>query len=230
LFCLHYGHSFDARQFTNIPGGGTKTVAETRAAIQMRTMPEIHAVAVFCGSRAGNDPAYRSAAQMLGHGLAEAGIRLVYGGGRIGLMGVMADAALAAGGTVIGVIPEFLTRREVAHPAVTEMIVTHSMHSRKQHMFEAADAFISLPGGLGTLDETIEIITWRQLGLHAKPILICDVAGSAAAFLATIEAAIAADFAHSGARELYEVVAGVPAALERLAHLHRAGRGAAARL
>ena len=130
-----------------------------------------------------------------GTGWREAGIRLVYGGGRIGLMGVMADAALAAGGTVLGVIPEFLTRREVAHEGITELVVTASMHSRKQRMFEAADAFVSLPGGLGTLDETIEIITWRQLGLHAKPILICDVAGSAAPFLATIEAAIAADFA-----------------------------------
>ncbi len=193
-------------------------------------MSQIHAVAVFCGSRTGNDPAYRAAAQALGHGLAKAGIRLVYGGGRIGLMGVMADAALAAGGQVIGVIPEFLTRREVAHAAITELIVTDSMHSRKQRMFEASDAFVSLPGGLGTLDETIEIITWRQLRLHDKPMLICDVTGSAAPFLATIEAAIAADFAYPGTRELYEVVDGVPAALRRLAHLHRAARGEAARL
>jgi uncharacterized protein (TIGR00730 family) len=139
----------------------------------------------------------------------------------------MADAVLAAGGTVTGVIPEFLTRREVAHATITELIITDSMHSRKQRMFEASDAFISLPGGLGTLDETIEIITWRQLGLHAKPILICDVAGSAAPFRATIEAAIAADFADPAARELYEVVDGVPAALHRLAHLHRGMPGEA---
>jgi uncharacterized protein (TIGR00730 family) len=193
-------------------------------------MSQIHAVAVFCGSRTGKDPAYRAAAQALGHGLAQAGIRLVYGGGRIGLMGVMADAALQAGGKVTGVIPEFLSRREVAHAAVSELIVTDSMHSRKQRMFEASDAFISLPGGLGTLDETIEIITWRQLRLHDKPILICDVTGSAAPFLATIEAAIAADFATSATRALYEVVAGVPAALQRLAHLHRAAQSEAARL
>ncbi|HME22445.1 MAG TPA: TIGR00730 family Rossman fold protein [Acetobacteraceae bacterium] len=196
----------------------------------MDSMPEIHAVAVFCGSRTGNDPAYRAAAQTLGHGLAEAGIRLVYGGGRIGLMGVMADAALAAGGTVLGVIPEFLTRREVMHEGISELVITASMHARKQKMFEAADAFISLPGGLGTLDETIEIITWRQLGLHTKPVLICDVAGSAAPFLATIEAAIAAEFAYPGTRELYEVVDGVPALLRQLAHLHRGVRGEAARL
>ena len=157
----------------------------------------------------------------IGHGLAKAGIGLVYGGGRIGLMGVMADAALAAGGTVLGVIPEFLTLREVAHEGITELVVTDSMHSRKQRMFEAADAFISLPGGLGTLDETIEIITWRQLRLHAKPILICDVAGSAAPFLATIEAAIDADFALPETRHLYEVLDSVHDVLQRLSHLHR---------
>jgi uncharacterized protein (TIGR00730 family) len=196
----------------------------------MGSMSHIHAVAVFCGSRTGNVPAYRAAAQVLGHGLATAGIRLVYGGGRVGLMGVLAEAALAAGGTVTGVIPEFLTQREIAHPMVTELIVTDSMHSRKQSMFAAADAFISLPGGLGTLDETIEIITWRQLGLHAKPVLICDVAGSAAPFLAAIEAAIAAGFAPPQTRQLYEVLNSVPAVLQRLAHLHRAARGEAARL
>ena len=106
--------------------------------------------------------------------------------------------------------------------SITELVVTDSMHSRKQRMFEAADAFVSLPGRAGTLDETIEIITWRQLGLHAKPILICDVAGSAAPFLATIEAAIAADFALPEARQLFEVLDGVPAVLQRLSRLHRA--------
>jgi hypothetical protein len=196
----------------------------------MDAMPDIQSVAVFCGSRTGSDPAYRAAAQALGRGLAEAGIRLVYGGGRIGLMGIMADAALAAGGAVLGVIPEFLTRREVAHQTITELVVTDSMHSRKQHMFEAAGAFVSLPGGLGTLDETIEIITWRQLHLHAKPILICDVAGSAAAFLATIDAAIDADFALPEARQLYEVLDGVPAVLRRLSRLHPVPSGEAARL
>jgi uncharacterized protein (TIGR00730 family) len=193
-------------------------------------MPDIRAVAVFCGSRAGNSPAYHAAAQALGHGLANAGIRLVYGGGRVGLMGVLADAVLAADGAVTGVIPEFLIRREVAHAAVTEMIVADSMHSRKQRMFEAADAFISLPGGLGTLDETIEIITWRQLGLHEKPVLICDVAGSATGFLAVIEAAITADFASPDARRFYRVLDGVPAVLQCLARLPRGAPGEAARL
>ena len=205
-------------------------MAESPAVVHMHAMSPIPAVAVFCGSRSGNDPAYRDAAQALGQGLARAGLRLVYGGGRIGLMGVLADAALAEGGTVTGVIPEFLTRREVAHAGITELVVTDSMHSRKQRMFQAADAFISLPGGLGTLDETIEIITWRQLRLHAKPILICDVAGSAAPFVAVIDAAVEADFAAPEARQLFEVLDGVPAVLRRLAVLHGRPGGASARL
>jgi uncharacterized protein (TIGR00730 family) len=196
----------------------------------MVDMNRIAAVAVYCGSRTGNDPAYRAAAQALGEGLARAGIRLVYGGGGIGLMGVLADAVLAAGGEVVGVIPEFLTRREVAHGGNTELIVTGSMHSRKQRMFELVDAFVSLPGGLGTLDETIEIITWRQLGLHDKPILICNVADSAAPFLAAIEAAIAAGFAGPEVRRLYQVIEGSAAVLRRLRQLRPGVHTAAQRL
>ncbi len=180
-------------------------------------MPEIRSVAVFCGAHAGDDPAYRLAAIELGRGLACAGIGLVFGGGRIGLMGAIADAALAAGGRAIGVIPEFLTRLEVAHGGLSQLIVTDSMHSRKRRMFELADAFVTLPGGLGTLDETIEIITWRQLRLHDKPILLCDIAGSAAPLVVAIEAAVAHCFAPSSARNLFEVAQGVPATLARLA-------------
>jgi uncharacterized protein (TIGR00730 family) len=205
-------------------------VAESVHASHMNAMPHIHSAAVFCGSRTGNDPAYRAAAQALGHGLAEAEIRLVYGGGRIGLMGVVADAVLEAGGEVLGVIPEFLMRREVAHQGVSDMEITSSMHSRKQRMFEAADAFVTLPGGLGTLDETIEIITWRQLRLHDKPILLCDVAGSAAPLAAVLEAAIANGFAASDSRDLYEVLDGVPAVLRRLRSLQPAIQGEPARL
>ena len=182
-------------------------------------MPHIHSVAVFCGSSLGTSPAFRTAAEALGQGIARAGWRLVYGGGQLGLMGVVANAALAAGGTVIGVIPEFLQRQEVAHDGISELIVTDSMHSRKTAMFERADAFVTLPGGLGTLDETIEIITWRQLRLHAKPILLCDILGSAAPLLAAIDAAIAHGFARPEARLLFEVHAGVPATLARLATL-----------
>jgi uncharacterized protein (TIGR00730 family) len=181
----------------------------------------LRSVAVFCGSHSGHDPAFAAAARALGQGLARAAIRLVYGGGRIGLMGELADATLAAGGEVLGVIPDFLMRREVAHQGVSDLVVTDSMHTRKQRMFMESDAFVSLPGGLGTLDETIEIITWHQLGLHDKPILLCDVAGSAQPLLAAIAAAVASGFAGADARQFYEVVNGVPALLARLTQLHR---------
>ena len=182
-------------------------------------MPAIRSVAVFCGSRTGHLPAFREAAAELGEGLARAGMQLVFGGGRIGLMGALADATLAAGGRVVGVIPDFLQQYEVAHQGVQELVVTDSMHTRKRRMFELADAFVSFPGGLGTFDETFEILTWRQLRLHDKPVLICDVEGSAAALLALIEGAIADGFAPAEARDFYEVADGVPALLARLAVL-----------
>jgi len=178
-------------------------------------MSAIHSVAVFCGSASGSNSVFATAARDLGRGLANAGMRLVYGGGRVGLMGAVADAALEAGGEVLGVIPEFLARREVAHTGV-KLSVTDSMHSRKQLMFAEADAFVSLPGGLGTLDETIEIITWRQLGLHEKPIVLCDIAGSTVPLRAAIAAAVANGFATSGVHNLIRVVEGVPALLECL--------------
>jgi len=193
-------------------------------------MPDIQSVAVFCGSRPGDDPVYRRAAEALGDGLARAGKTLIFGGGRIGLMGAMADAALKAGGRVIGVIPEFLTRIEVAHPGVSELIVTDTMHIRKTRMFELADAFVTMPGGLGTFDETFEIITWRQLRLHDKPVLICDVAGSAAPLLALIEDAIARGFAEPEVRRLYQKIDGVAALLAKLGKMSAGAGGAAALL
>jgi uncharacterized protein (TIGR00730 family) len=185
-------------------------------------MPDIKSVAVFCGSSAGADPAFAAGARALGRGLAAAGIRLVYGGGRVGLMGAVADAVLQAGGAVLGVIPAFLARQEVRHSGITDLRITDSMHSRKQLMFAEADAFVSMPGGLGTLDETIEIITWRQLGLHDKPILLCDIAGSTTPLLAAIEAAISLGFAPARARDLYEVIDGVEPLLQRLKSMPRA--------
>jgi hypothetical protein len=164
---------------------------------------------------------------MLGHGLGRAGMRLVFGGGRVGIMGVVADAVLAAGGTVLGVIPEFLTKWEVAHTKVSEMIVTDSMHSRKRRLYEEADAFVVMPGGLGTYDEAIEVITWRQLRLHDKPILLCNVAGSVGPLVAAIDYAIEQGFADAASRRLFEVVEGVPAVMERLTALP-AGTGAPA--
>lgn len=192
-------------------------------------MTAINSLAVFCGSRVGINPAYAEAGRVLGIGLARAGIRLVFGGGRIGIMGVVADAVLAAGGEVLGVIPEFLTQWEVAHDRVTELVVTDSMHTRKQRMYEEADAFLIMPGGLGTFDETLEIITWRQLRLHDKPIFLCDVAGSVAPLVAAIDHAIAQGFATPASRDLFEVIEGVPAVLELLRRVP-AGVGGSAEL
>ncbi len=189
---------------------------------------DYRAVAVFCGSRLGRDPRHAEAADTLGRLLAEAGVRLVYGGGRIGLMGRIADACLAAGGQVTGVIPTFLARWEMAHGSVQEMLEVESMHVRKARMAEIADAFVMLPGGLGTLDETIEIITWRQLKLHDKPIVVCDVAGSARPLLDAIEASIAMGFAEPSARDLYAVANGPEAVLPLLATLRPGTRAAAA--
>lgn len=182
-------------------------------------MSHINSVAVFCGSSLGVSPAFRAAAELLGQGIARAGWRLVYGGGQMGLMGVVANAALAEGGAVVGVIPDFLQRQEVVHEGVSDLIITDSMHTRKTAMFERADAFVMLPGGLGTLDETVEVITWRQLRLHTKPILLCDVMGSAAPLVAAIEASIALGFARPEVRQLFEVHQGVPSVLARLATL-----------
>jgi uncharacterized protein (TIGR00730 family) len=134
-------------------------------------------VCVFSGSSPGADPAYRAAATDLGHHLAERGIELVYGGAHVGLMGVLADAALADGGRVIGVIPRSLVEREIAHPGLSDLRVVDSMHERKAQMAELADAFVALPGGVGTLEELFEVYTWNQLGLHAKPLGLFNVRG-----------------------------------------------------
>lgn len=169
-------------------------------------MSDISAICVFCGSRTGSDPAYENAARTLGRLMAEKDIRLVYGGGHVGLMGVIADAVLDAGGQVTGVIPDFLRRREVGRDDLTELVVTDSMHSRKQRMFELADAFVALPGGLGTLDETIEVATWKQLGLHAKPIVILDAAGYWGALSALLTSVVKGGFAYGDIQTLWSVV------------------------
>lgn len=131
-------------------------------------------ICVFCGSSIGGDDAYREAAAALGRLLAERGIRLVYGGGKVGLMGVVADAALQAGGDVLGIIPESLMLKEVGHGSLTELVVTRTMHERKAAMADAAEGFIALPGGFGTFDELCEILTWAQLGIHQKPVGLLD--------------------------------------------------------
>jgi uncharacterized protein (TIGR00730 family) len=134
-------------------------------------------VAVFCSAADGRDPAYRAVAEELGRALAERGLGLVYGGGKAGLMGAVADAALAGGGHVVGVIPHVLVDLEVAHHGVTELHVTETMHIRKAMMAERADAFLVLPGGFGTLEEMFEVLAWQTLKLHAKPVVLLNVAG-----------------------------------------------------
>jgi uncharacterized protein (TIGR00730 family) len=137
----------------------------------------VKAVCVFCGSNMGLLPEYRTAAEMLAREIVEQGLTLVYGGGRIGLMGAIADAAMAAGGKVIGVTPRRLVEKEVAHTGLTELHVVESMHERKAMMAELSDAFIALPGGVGTFEEFFEVLTWSQLGFHAKPCGLLNVAG-----------------------------------------------------
>jgi hypothetical protein len=134
-------------------------------------------ICVFCGSQPGHDPDYAAAAGDLGRLLAGRGITVVYGGGHVGMMGLLAEAALKAGGQVIGVIPEGLKRRELAYGNLTQLIVTRTMHERKQHMTDLADAFIALPGGFGTFEEFCEIVTWAQLGMHQKPCGLLNVKG-----------------------------------------------------
>lgn len=139
--------------------------------------PPRASICVFCGSRSGADPAFAAAARTLGATLAAAGLRLVYGAGDVGLMGETARAAMAAGGATFGVIPKHLADREVGRRDLTTFVVTETMHERKKVMFMNADAVVALPGGPGTLDELFEVLTWRQLGLHAKPVYLLDIAG-----------------------------------------------------
>ena len=138
---------------------------------------KIRTVCVYCGSGPGTDPRFVEAAKAFGKSLAENGIRLVYGGGSIGLMGAVAASALDHGGSVTGIIPDFLTARENALTRVQEMVVTPDMHERKRLMFERSDAFVALPGGIGTLEELVEQLTWKQLGRHTKPVLLANIDG-----------------------------------------------------
>ncbi|MDK2125998.1 LOG family protein [Parachitinimonas caeni] len=151
-------------------------------------------VCVFCGSRDGAKPEYVAAARALGAELARRDLALVYGGGKVGLMGVIADAVLEAGGKVYGVMTEFLVAREVAHYGLTELQVVKTMHERKALMAEMADGFIAMPGGFGTFDELFEIITWAQLGVHSKPIALLNTSGYFNPLLQMVDHAIAEDF------------------------------------
>ncbi|HET8817960.1 MAG TPA: TIGR00730 family Rossman fold protein [Xanthomonadaceae bacterium] len=157
-------------------------------------------VCVYCGSNAGSRPVYAARAAELGARLARDGLAVVYGGGNVGLMGVVADAALAAGGEVIGVIPEQLVGWEVAHRGVSRLDVVANMHERKARMFDLSDAFVALPGGFGTLDEMFEMLTWRQLGLGDKPCAFLDVDGFYAPLVSMMDRMVAEGFLHADQR------------------------------
>jgi len=151
-------------------------------------------ICVFCGSAPGVRPSYSAAARELGAAMAKSGITLVYGGGRLGLMGIVADAVLQAGGRVIGVIPRMLIEREAAHTNLTRQHVVTTMHERKTLMSELSDAFVGLPGGMGTFDELVEIVTWAQLGLHAKPVVLANIDNYFAPLYAMLDYAVAEGF------------------------------------
>lgn len=165
-------------------------------------MRAMRRICVFCGSRSGGRPEYAAAARDLGVLLAGHNLCLVYGGGKVGLMGVLADAVMAAGGEVIGVIPASLADREVAHGGITELRVVSTMHERKALMAELSDAFIALPGGFGTLDETFEILTWAQLGLHTKPCGILNAGGYFDSLLVFLDSAVQEGFLQPAHRKL----------------------------
>ena len=183
-------------------------------------------VCVYCGSRHGARPAYAAAARALGATIGARGWQLVYGGGRVGLMGELADAALAAGARVVGVIPESLKRREVGHPGLSELHVVPTMHLRKQMMAERADVFVALPGGIGTLEELYEVWTWRQLGYHDQPIGLLNVDGYYDALLRFMAQTVAEGFLSPAHHAVLQVGSEPEALLRALAEAAR-GSGAA---
>ena len=180
-------------------------------------MVAIRALCVFCGSSTPPDPVYRQAARSLGELVASSGIDLVYGGGQVGLMGDLADAALAARGRVIGVVPTGLFSLEVAHSGLTELHEVASMHARKQLMYDLSDAFVALPGGLGTLEELAEVATWSQLGLHAKPVVLLDVDGFWEPLVAQLDRMVSAGLLKPVNRELVGLTRSAEEALSVLA-------------
>jgi uncharacterized protein (TIGR00730 family) len=176
--------------------------------------PAPRRVAVYCGSADGNIPAFRTEAVALGQAIAAAGLGLVYGGAKVGLMGAVADSALAAGASVIGVLPGILSDSEIAHSGLTRLELVETMHQRKARMAELADAFLILPGGYGTLEELLEIVTWAQLRLHAKPVILINTANYWDGLLAFLDSTVAAGFLKPKNRELLRVAASAEAAVK----------------
>jgi uncharacterized protein (TIGR00730 family) len=180
-------------------------------------MSRIRSLCVYCGSSNSVDGIHLETAADLGRLAARRGIGVVFGGGHVGLMGALADGALAEGGRVVGVIPEHLETREAGHRGVTDLIVVDSMHTRKRRMFELSDAFCVLPGGLGTLDETFEIVTWKQLGLHDKPVVLVNLAGYWDPLLKLLDHQIAAGYLRPRHARLFSVVDTIEEVFDTLA-------------
>jgi uncharacterized protein (TIGR00730 family) len=207
----------DGGWFEGPRGRGARSTAWDGGGEVTGDIRRMRRVCVFCGSSAGARPEYLAAARTLGRGLAERGVGVVYGGARVGLMGAVADAALAAGGDVTGVIPRALQEREIAHPGLTTLHVVASMHERKALMSEASDAFVTLPGGLGTLEELFEVWTWAQLGIHAKPCGVLNVAGYYTPLLDFLDRGVAEQFVRARYRSMLLVDDDVERLVDRLA-------------
>ncbi len=189
-------------------------------------MTNLRAVAVFCGSSIGSRPAFAAAARAVGTLLARERITLVYGGGSVGLMGACADSALAAGGEVVGVIPQAMVQAERGHKGLTRLHVVQTMHERKAMMADMSDGFLTLPGGFGTFDELFEIVTWAQLGFHAKPICVLNVEGFYSPLTAFLDSVVAGGFVLPRFRALVELATTPESALERMrAHVPAGGAG-----
>jgi uncharacterized protein (TIGR00730 family) len=187
--------------------GMTKsTINPPRTSKMIRPPSRVRSVCVYCGSGTGVNPAYAEAARKLGEALGEHDIRLIYGGGSLGLMGEVARAALGAGGKVTGIIPEFLGAREMMLKDVDDLVVVDNMHARKQLMFDRSDAFVALPGGVGTLEELVEQLTWSQLGRHAKPIVIANIEGFWDPFLKLLQHMKGETFIRAGLDVRFAVV------------------------
>lgn len=195
----------------------------------MTYMANIRSLCVYCGSSDRGPQAHHDAALRLGRIMAKARIRLVYGGGRIGMMGRVADAVMESGGEAIGIIPQFLEQVEIGHSGVSQLIVTDNMHDRKQKMAELSDAFLIMPGGLGTLEEAFEILTWKQLGLHEKPIIIADIGGYWRHLTELIDHMIAESYARPEHRALFQVIDGIDELLPTLEAMPAYDRGVEAK-
>jgi uncharacterized protein (TIGR00730 family) len=184
----------------------------------------VKSVCVFCGASSGRSPAYADAARAFGEAVARRGLVLVFGGGRVGLMGAVADGALAAGGEVVGIIPQGLVDRELAHAGVTRLEIVESLHERKARMAELADAFVALPGGFGTLDELLEQLTWSQLGIHSSPVGLLDVEGYWRPLIALARHATEEGFVRESDLAAIAVADEPAPLLDRLEHLAQAPR------